>query len=85
VVAYGAGGATETIIENLNGVLFPQQTVDSLIQAIEKCESTMWHPRAIRKNAQRYDIHVFQDRLLDFLYKVSPAMWETPLLQRRAG
>jgi glycosyltransferase involved in cell wall biosynthesis len=85
VVAYGMGGATETVIENLNGVLFPEQTADSLIQAIEKCESQTWHPWAIRRNAQRYDIHVFQDRLLDFLYKVSPAMWETPILQRRAG
>jgi glycosyltransferase involved in cell wall biosynthesis len=85
VVAYGAGGATETVIENLNGVLFPDQTVDSLIQAMEKLESQVWHPTAIRRNAQRYDIRVFQSRLLKFLYQVSPAMRDTPELLRRAG
>lgn len=85
VVAYGAGGATETVIENLNGVLFREQTVESLIEGMEKLESRTWHPTAIRRNAQRYDIHVFQKRLLNFLYKVSPAMWDTPELLRRAG
>jgi glycosyltransferase involved in cell wall biosynthesis len=85
VVAYGAGGATETVIENLNGVLFPEQTVESLIQAIEKLESQAWHPTAIRRHAQRYDIRVFQQRLLNFLYQVSPAMQDTPELLRRAG
>jgi glycosyltransferase involved in cell wall biosynthesis len=85
VVAYGAGGATETVIENVTGVLFCEQTTESLIQALEKCESQTWHPWAIRRNAQRYDIRVFQERLFDFLYKVSPAMWETPMVHRRAG
>ncbi len=39
VVAYGAGGATETVIEGLNGVLFREQTTDSLIDAMETFES----------------------------------------------
>jgi glycosyltransferase involved in cell wall biosynthesis len=73
VVAYGAGGATETVIENLNGVLFREQTIESLIQALEECESRSWNPIAIRRNAQRYDIDVFQERLLNFLGRVSPA------------
>lgn len=74
VVAYEAGGATETTIEGLNGVLFKEQTVDSLIQALEKCESHAWRTHAIRQHAQRYDISVFQERLLSFLSKVSPAV-----------
>jgi glycosyltransferase involved in cell wall biosynthesis len=74
VVAYGAGGATETVIEGLNGVLFPRQTTDSLIGALEECDGRAWQPEAIRKNALRYDISVFQERLLSFLREVSPAM-----------
>jgi glycosyltransferase involved in cell wall biosynthesis len=81
VVAYGAGGATETIIENLNGVLFPEQTTESLIQALEKLESQTWDPSAIRRNAQRYDMSIFQNRLLNFLGQVSPAIQE----QRKAA
>ena len=76
VVAYAAGGATETVIENLNGVLFRQQTTESLIQALEKYESLIWDSSAIRRNAQRYDVSIFQQRLLHFLSQVSPAVQE---------
>jgi len=76
VIAYGAGGATETVIENLNGVLFQEQTVESLIQALEKYESQTWDSSAIRCNAQRYDVSVFQKRLLHFLSRVSPVIRE---------
>jgi glycosyltransferase involved in cell wall biosynthesis len=76
VVAYGAGGATETVIENLNGVLFYEQSTESLIQALEKYESQTWDSSAIRRNAQRYDMSVFQERLLHFLGQVSPVIQE---------
>jgi glycosyltransferase involved in cell wall biosynthesis len=85
VVAYGAGGATETVIEGLNGVLFREQTTDSLIDAMETFESESWDPAAIRRHAQHYDIHVFQDRLLNFLYRLSPAVLRPEMLRRRAG
>ena len=39
VVAYGAGGATETVIEGMNGVLFREQTAESLIEALEEFEN----------------------------------------------
>ena len=72
VVAYGAGGATETVIELVNGILFREQTVESLIEALDRFEYRIWDPSTIRKIAQRYDVHLFQERLLDFLcYGVS--------------
>lgn len=85
VVAYGAGGATETVIEQINGILFRNQTVDDLVEALERCEYRVWDPIAIRKIAQGYDIHLFQETFLDFLAKVSPAMREHRALHRRAG
>lgn len=85
VVAYGAGGATETVVENVNGVLFRSQTTQSLIHALEKCESQVWNPAAIRRRAQRYDINVFQERLLDFLSRVSPAVQDTLVRQREVA
>jgi glycosyltransferase involved in cell wall biosynthesis len=85
VVAYGAGGATETVIESVNGILFHEQTPNSLIDALERCEQTAWNPATMRKIAQRYDIHLFQERFLNFLCKVTPSMREYPMLHRRAG
>jgi glycosyltransferase involved in cell wall biosynthesis len=85
VVAFAAGGATETVIEGLNGVLFRAQTVNSVVEGLERLEERTWDSAAIRRNAQRYDIEVFQDRLLDYLYQVSPAVRGLQMLRRRAG
>ncbi len=38
VIAYGRGGALETVISEKTGLFFDQQTTDSLAQAIEKFE-----------------------------------------------
>jgi glycosyltransferase involved in cell wall biosynthesis len=85
VVAFAAGGATETVIEGMNGVLFGTQTVDSLIEGLERLEAQSWDSGVIRRHAQRYDIEVFRDRLLDYLYQVSPAVRGLQMLRRRAG
>ncbi|MGB0052114.1 MAG: glycosyltransferase, partial [Terracidiphilus sp.] len=85
VAAYAAGGATETVIDGMNGVLFGEQTVDSLIGGLERLEQQSWDSAAIRRNARRYDIQVFQERLFDYLYQVSPAVRNLYLLRRRAG
>lgn len=85
VIAYGAGGATETVIEQVNGILFREQTVEALIEGLELCEERDWDPQTIRRVAQRYDIHVFQERLLNFLAQVSPVIRDSPQLYRRAG
>ena len=84
-VAFGAGGATETIKEAINGVLFHEQTVDAVVEALGKCESYKWDPVTIRRVAMHYDIRRFQLRLLNFLYRVSPALREDRLLHRRVG
>ena len=36
VIAYASGGALDTVIEGLSGLLFHTQSVDSLISAIEE-------------------------------------------------
>ncbi len=84
-VAYAAGGATETIREQVNGILFREQTVDCLVEALEQCEARNWDPRAIRQVAMRYDIHVFQERFLAFLVHVAPEIRDLAFLQLRAG
>ncbi|MBW4028583.1 MAG: glycosyltransferase family 4 protein [Acidobacteria bacterium] len=85
VVAYGAGGATETIIQGVNGVLFRQQTTASLIEGLEDCESRTWDPAAIRRRAQRYDIHIFKQRLVDFLIGISPPIQNLPAGQQEVA
>lgn len=54
-IAYAAGGALETIIPNQTGVLFTEQSTESLIAAIKESETKTWDPQYIRRHAEQYD------------------------------
>jgi glycosyltransferase involved in cell wall biosynthesis len=73
VIAYGRGGALETIIplpaERPTGVLFPEPTVESLERAVATLEANAgrFDPAEIRKNALRFDRPIFKERLKEFI------------------
>ena len=69
-IAYRAGGAAETIIENVTGVFFEEQTTDDVVAAIERFEQQEWSARAIRKHAEGFSTEVFNDKFAAFLRKV---------------
>lgn len=54
VVAYGRGGATETVVDGLTGVFFDEQTVESLSAAVERLSTLPLDPQAIAAHAQRF-------------------------------
>lgn len=54
VIAYGYGGALETVIERETGVFFANQNVDSLIKAITELELLKIRAEDCRQNAMRY-------------------------------
>lgn len=85
VIAYGAGGATETVLEQVNGILFREQTVNAMIEALERFECHSWDSTTIRQIAMRYDIHTFQERFVKFVSTVTPAIRDSALLYRRVG
>ena len=39
VIAFGRGGATETVLEGVTGTFFHEQTVEALQEAVERCET----------------------------------------------
>jgi len=43
VIAYGSGGALDTIVPDQTGLLFDEQTADSLIDALDRFEAWMPH------------------------------------------
>jgi glycosyltransferase involved in cell wall biosynthesis len=59
VVAYRKGGAMETVVENVTGVFFDEQTENSITAAVDKAASMRWEPQAIRANAERFSIPHF--------------------------
>jgi hypothetical protein len=42
VIAFNRAGATETVLDGETGLLFPEQTVDAVVQAIERLEAGTW-------------------------------------------
>ena len=57
VIAFGRGGATETVVEGQTGVFFQSQTVDGLTSGINEFleKESSFDPWIIRKNAERFN------------------------------
>lgn len=62
VIAFGRGGAAETILPGKTGILFEQQTVESLVQAVKSFESGMaqWESDRLRQQAETFSIQRFR-------------------------
>lgn len=67
VIAYGKGGALETVIENKTGVYFDEQTVPSLICAVNDFETKTWDARECRRNSEAYSTAAFRDNFRQFV------------------
>lgn len=69
VIAFGKGGACETVVENVTGILFKNQTIEDLIDAVERFErrNTPFDSLVIRENAQRFSQEIFRKRISDFV------------------
>ncbi len=63
VVAYGGGGAAETVVDGVTGVFAEQQTVGSFVSALERFESLTFDAARIRAHAESYSETRFQNTL----------------------
>lgn len=66
VLAYGRGGALETVVDGLTGLHFESQTVDAVVDAMVRFETieTTFSPAAIRRHALDFDHAHFDRRIL---------------------
>ena len=74
MIAYGRGGALETVIgyDNNNeahctGIFFDHQTQQDLIRAIEKCETIQWDHNYIRQHAEKFSKDNFKKQIAKFI------------------
>lgn len=65
VVALGEGGALETVVDGRTGVLFHEQTVDALVDAVARAEATRFEPEELRTNALRFSRERFRREFLN--------------------
>lgn len=68
VLAYGKGGATETVLEGRTGWFFSEQTADSLGECIMRFENegVSFSREEIRKHSQQFSEERFRDEMRQF-------------------
>jgi glycosyltransferase involved in cell wall biosynthesis len=82
VIAFNKGGALETIIgssknspDKGTGLFFPEQTSDSLIEAVGAFEQISWDPDFISNHAKKFDRKSFTEKIQKFIQgKISEFM-----------
>lgn len=67
VIAYGSGGALDTVVPEETGVFFYEQTLDALVRAVRSFDPDVIDPCACCANAERFGVAVFREKLYQFL------------------
>lgn len=67
VIAYGKGGALETVREYETGLFFSEQTVTSLIGAVRSFERFSFDKAVIRSHALTFDESIFKAKIKDYV------------------
>ncbi len=68
VIAYGKGGALETIKENETGIFFCEQSVDSIVSAVRFFENTSSiDAKKCRENAEKFSINRFRNETVEYI------------------
>ncbi|WP_429504281.1 glycosyltransferase family 4 protein [Pseudomonas sp. 2835] len=68
VIAFGKGGALETVVEGKTGVFFYQQTEAAICAAISQFESAGdFDPASIRAHAEQFAPEIFRERFKRFV------------------
>ena len=80
VIAYGKGGAAETVLDGRTGVLFGEQTAERLLAGIQRAKSIPFDLATIRACAERFDRWAFLHRFSEFVQSVlrDPALPAAP-------
>lgn len=70
VIAFAKGGALETVVRTSTlrtGVLFDEQTVDSLAAAVKRFRKEEFTPETLRSFAVKFDREVYKHRIGDYI------------------
>lgn len=63
IIAYGKGGAMETIAPNESGILIEEQSWEALVDAMIRLPKMPWNNQAIRAKAEQYSEAVFHEKI----------------------
>jgi len=69
VIAFGKGGALETVVDGETGLFFGEQTVESIVNAVRRFDDVrdQFDPETIRRNAERFSEERFRREFAAFV------------------
>jgi glycosyltransferase involved in cell wall biosynthesis len=67
VIAFGAGGALDSVIDGETGVLFSAQTIESIMAAIQRCDTLKFDASVIHRHAETFSLETFRQKLTTFI------------------
>jgi glycosyltransferase involved in cell wall biosynthesis len=67
VIAYGRGGALESVVPGKTGLFFPELKVESLLSVLDKFKSMEFNKNVIRENAMRFSRNIFKEKIASCL------------------
>ncbi|MBR3056225.1 glycosyltransferase [Candidatus Saccharibacteria bacterium] len=71
VVALGAGGALDYVVDGKNGLLFKPQTATALAEGILEFEKLKFNREKVAKSAEKFSAERFDKEIRDYVKKVS--------------
>jgi glycosyltransferase involved in cell wall biosynthesis len=74
VIAYGVGGAAESVLDGRTGVLFDEQSAAGLATAIERFEELALSEEIVRENAKRFGRERFRGEMAVVIDRASRAL-----------
>ncbi len=72
VIAYGGGGALDTVLPGVTGEHFGELSAESLMQVMQAFDPALYDPAAIRRHALKFDRLVFEQQISGYV----AAAWE---------
>jgi glycosyltransferase involved in cell wall biosynthesis len=63
VIAYGCGGATESVTAGVSGLFFQEQSVAAIERAIHEFEQMHFDPAVIKAQARKFDVQRFTSEI----------------------
>lgn len=69
VIAFGRGGATETVVEGVTGTFFDKQTKESLMTAVKRFNPCDYDPSKIRFQVEKFSQERFKRELKSYIEK----------------
>ncbi|MDR1539496.1 MAG: glycosyltransferase [Clostridiales bacterium] len=67
VIAFGKGGALETVIDGVTGMFFREKTVECLKKAVTEFENSRFDKARCRENAERFAEETFRKSIQEFI------------------